>query len=338
MDEGSAGMHDTPTVAVVIPVYNCSAFIDEALESIESQTRTPDRVVVVDDGSTDGSGGKVRSFAEGSRLPIEVITQENHGIAAARNVAVARCTEEFIAFLDGDDAFYPSFLERAAGTLCRHRDLVVCFLDRDVVDEEGNFMRRDLDHPDFRAFPVARRADGTSVLEESPFIRLAAGNVIPIGLMVRRSAFEAVGGFDMAQRAVEDKPFLMRLAKLGRFGFIDEPLGIWRRHRANTSGAGNAYTMRLYDDRALESLERDADVLNLTLAELQAIRDERRLNPERLLYTASDEGRTEFFIIAQRLLKEGRTTLGPVWWGCLRYGWRRIAHSFRRKTYREVKP
>jgi glycosyltransferase involved in cell wall biosynthesis len=316
------GNEQAATVAVVIPVYNGAAYIEEALRSIEAQTRTPERVVVIDDGSTDDTGRKINRFAGQSSLPIETISQENAGIAAARNVGVARCREDLIAFLDGDDTFYPPFLERAANVLTNHAELVLCFLDRDVVDAQGRFLRRDLDQPDFRAMRVEYEPDGTATLVDNPFTTLAAGNVIPIGLMVRRSAFERVGGFDVSQRMVEDKPFLLRLAKTGQFGFIDEPLGIWRRHGSNTSGAKNAFKMALYDDMALEKLEREARQWSLSTPELQAIRDERRRLANSLLYTASNEAVIDFFPIAARLIREGRVHWRPVLRSVLRYGWR----------------
>src|SRR5690348_12687996 len=155
-------MDDGSTIAVVIPVYNCAQFVVEALRSLEAQTLLPQRVVVVDDGSTDGSGRVVSSYAEGSRLPIEIVTQTNRGIAAARNAGVGRCQEDLIAFLDGDDTFYPTFLERTADVLRRHPELLLCFPDRDVVDEAGNFMRRDLDDAQFRTIASERLPDGVS--------------------------------------------------------------------------------------------------------------------------------------------------------------------------------
>jgi glycosyltransferase involved in cell wall biosynthesis len=320
------------SVAVVVPVYNCERFVEEALASLELQTRRPERVVIVDDGSTDRTGEIIGRFKAHSSLPIEVITQRNSGIAAARNTALERCTEDFIAFLDGDDTFYPPFLEQAAGALARNADLVVCFLDRDVVDSDGRFMRRDLDHPDFRAMRIDRRADGTSVIAQNPLPTLAAGNVIPIGLMVRHDACRRVGGFDEAQRMVEDKPFLMRLAKLGTFGFIDEPLGIWRRHSDNTSGRTNAYQMAYYDELALARLEREAHDWNLTDAELSAIQAERGRNPARLLYTASDEARPEFMPLVMTLVRDGRAPFRQTLRAFARYGWRRISTQGRKRS------
>lgn len=317
-------MADGPTVAVVTPVYNCAQFVVEALRSIEAQTRPPRRVVVVDDGSTDGGGRVVADFAATSKLPLEVVTQGNRGIAAARNAGVARCQEDLIAFLDGDDTFYPTFLARAADALWHHPELILCFPDRDVVDEVGNFIRHDLDDPRFRSIATERLPDGVSLLTESPFAALIPGSMIPFGLMVRRAAIRQIHGFDEDMRAVEDKLFLMQLAKLGKFGFLDMPLATWRRHATTTtSGAGNAFRNAFYDDLALEKIEQCATRLGLTDAELAAIRTQRRKNSTGLLYTASNEASPEFFKVAWKLIKERRAPWRMVTRACLRYAWRR---------------
>lgn len=321
-------MDSAHTVAVVTPVYNCAQYVEEALRSIEAQTRLPQRVVVVDDGSTDGSGRIAANFAARSGLPLEIVTQTNRGIAAARNAGIERCQEDLIAFLDGDDTFYPTFLARTADALQRHPELLLCFPDRDVVDAAGNFMRRDLDDAKFRAIASERLPDGVSVLTASPFVALIPGSVIPFGLMVRRSAIMEVRGFDEEMRAVEDKLFLMRLAKLGKFGFLDMPLATWRRHdTTTTSGAGNAFKNAFYDDLALEKIEQIATRLGLTTDELATIRAQQRKNARGLLYTASNEARPEFFDVVLKLIKEGRAPWGMIPKACLRYSWRRAGRN-----------
>ncbi len=316
----------SPTIAVVIPVYNCAQYIEDALRSIEAQARAPERVIVVDDGSTDGSADVLARFAVHSELPLVIVTQQNRGAAAARNAGVAQCDEDLIAFLDGDDTLYPPFLERAADVLARHSELLAWFADRDVVDADGKFIRRDLDHPSFRAIRAERLSDGVSVFAENPFVALLPGSVIPMSVVVRRSAIREVGGLDETMRVAEDKLFLMHLAKLGEFGFSDEPLGTWRRHDSNASGASHAFRMAFYDDLALEKLEQNAARLNLTDDELRAIKLQRRRNSAGLLYTASSEAHPDFFRITSKLVKEGRMSWAAVSKACLRYGWRRLTH------------
>lgn len=310
------------TVAVIIPVYNCERFIGDALKSIEEQTEKPDRVVVVDDGSTDRTRQTVSEFARHSSLAVELLSQQNKGAATARNTAAARCTEDFIVFLDADDTFYPSFFEKASKVLDNHPDLLLCFLDRDVVDENGEFLRLDLDHPKFRAMPVETRADGTSVLADNLFLTLTTGSVIPMGMMVRRVAYDRVSGFDETLRAIEDRLFFMKLSKFGKFGFIDEPLGTWRRHASNASGDNNAFNMQLNTDLALAKMESEADQWQLDATELRAVQAERKRTASRLLYAASNEGHKAFVPIVWRLIHERRAPWHRIPKTCLRYAWR----------------
>lgn len=312
------------TVAVVIPTYNCAPYIEEALRSIEAQTWVPERVVVVDDGSTDGTTQVVERFATRSPLPLMVLRQPNRGPAAARNAGIAHCEEDLIAFLDGDDTFYPPLLERAARALAQHPELVLCFMDRDVVDSHGNFMRHDLDHPRFRSIGCERRAEGVSILTESPFMALVAGTVIPMASVVRRRAIEAINGFNEEMRLAEDKLFFMQLSRLGSFGFLDEPLGMWRRHESNTSGPRNAFETMYYADLVLARIEGGLIPLKLTEQELQAIGAQRKENARIVLYAASNEARPEFWRVAWDMIRERRAPYPGLPRACLRYAWRRI--------------
>jgi hypothetical protein len=162
-------------------------------------------------------------------------------------------------------------------------------------------------------------------LVQNPFIALVSGSVIPFDLMVRRSAIQQVRGFDEEMRCVEDKLFLMQLAKLGKFGFLDVPLGTWRRHGSNTSGLGNAFRMAYYGDLALEKVQRQAVQLNLAAGELSAIQAQRTENARHLLYVASHEASPEFFRMVLRLFRQGRAPWKAMPKAWLRYGWRRIA-------------
>src|SRR5699024_5048119 len=154
-----------------------------------------------------------------------------------------------VTFLDADDIYYPTFMEKARKALLEHPEFILCFSDRDVVDGNGRFIRRDLDEPKFRALDADTFDDGVSVLRKSPFTELVPGSLIPMGnTMLRTRTFHRINGFDEDLRAVEDKSFFLQLAKLGPFGFIDEPLGTWRRHETNMSGASNEFKMNWNTD------------------------------------------------------------------------------------------
>ena len=116
----------TPRVAVVIPAFHAEEFLAAAVRSVQCQTEEDVELVVVDDGSTDGTA----EAAE--RLGVTVVRQENAGPGAARNAGVAATTAPFLAFLDADDWFAPEKLTRQIDWLERS-DAGVCATDAWVV-------------------------------------------------------------------------------------------------------------------------------------------------------------------------------------------------------------
>ena len=113
-------------VSVIVPVFNVKDYVAEALESVLSQTHTNLELIVVDDGSMDGSGEICDDFA--SRDPrVKVIHQENSGISTARNTGLDHAHGEVIAFLDPDDAFCEDMIETLLETMQKDRsDIVMC--------------------------------------------------------------------------------------------------------------------------------------------------------------------------------------------------------------------
>ena len=103
----------TPTISAVIPVHDRERLVSRAIESALGQSRPPVEVVVVDDGSTDGTAAAVRRFEAGVRI----VEQPNRGAAAARNRGVDETGADWIAFLDSDDYWLPDHLERMAGAI-----------------------------------------------------------------------------------------------------------------------------------------------------------------------------------------------------------------------------
>ena len=117
---------ETPLVSVIIPVYNVTSYLREALDSVAKQTYLHLEIIIVDDGSTDSSGEICDGFAERDSR-ITVIHQENRGLSAARNTGLDRATGQVIAFLDPDDAFLPDCIQIMVDKMTEHRaDIVVC--------------------------------------------------------------------------------------------------------------------------------------------------------------------------------------------------------------------
>ena len=111
-----------PLISCVVPVFNGERFLTEALESIFAQTYRPIEVLVVDDGSTDGTADVLARFAD----RIEVIRQENAGPAASRNRGLAAATGAFVAFQDADDIWLPEKLELQMECLAAQPEAALC--------------------------------------------------------------------------------------------------------------------------------------------------------------------------------------------------------------------
>jgi glycosyltransferase involved in cell wall biosynthesis len=205
-------------VAVIIPAHDSARFLGEAIASVRAQTLAPDELVVVDDGSRDGSG----ELAEA--LGARCIRQENRGPGAARNRGVGATGAELLAFLDADDLFLPHKLERQ----------VAHFADRSVVAACADaWIRRD-------GRRGAAKNAGKALPATLSFTDLLAGNpVVCSTVVVRREAFERAGAFDEdpALIATEDYDLWLRLARLGAFRCESEPLAEYRVHANSLSAA-----------------------------------------------------------------------------------------------------
>jgi glycosyltransferase involved in cell wall biosynthesis len=199
-----------PSIAVVVPVRDGAATIAEALESVLGQSVQPDEVVVVDDGSTDGTLEVLSRFVPAVRVYEQLTT----GAGPARNAGVARTSAPWIAFLDADDRWVPDALERLAAPLVADPALDVVLGRQRLVPA--------------RLWAAALAGTVTERLEERP----GAG---PGSALVRRTVFEAAGGFAIGWQVGEFVDWHLRAVDQGaRVVRIDNVVQ-WRRvHGANT--------------------------------------------------------------------------------------------------------
>lgn len=203
--------------SVVIPAYNAEAFIAEALDSVARQTLADFAVIVLDDGSSDGTSKRVRDWATAHpNVELRLVRQDNRGIGEARNAGVRAATGVYVAFLDADDLWLERKLEAVAERLngARAADLVC----HDEWLEENGARTRRLTHGPYFSYRDL----------------LFKGNTVSTSAaVVRRDRVLAVGGFspDLRFNGMEDYDLWLRLAHAGcSFEYLHEVLGIYRVH------------------------------------------------------------------------------------------------------------
>lgn len=209
-----------PAVSVIIPTYNRAQLLCEALDSVAAQTFRDYEVIIVDDGSDD----QTRETVERRPEPLRYVWQRNQGVSEARNHALRLTHSEFVAFLDSDDLWEPTFLERTIGRLQTCPDEVLVYTDFVSTDRGGT--RRIRGH---RKTPCGGNV--TAELFVSTFIHTSA-------VVARAHIIRDAGGFDGRLTHNEDYDLWLRLSLRHRFGLIDEPLCRRRCHPSSLSRNG----------------------------------------------------------------------------------------------------
>jgi glycosyltransferase involved in cell wall biosynthesis len=282
-DEGGAA--DEPSFAVVVAAYNCEGSIGETLESALGQTRSPQQVIVCDDGSTDDTAQVVASFGP----EVTLVRQENRGDAAARNAALTLATTSHVVVLDADDVFEPRCLEAYAAALKSRPDLgiVTCdaFLEADGVVFDRYYRQ-------IARFVVDDQRRG--VLHQHFIFGLAA---------IRRQALVDVGGWDTRYRGNSDTDLYLRLVLGGSpAGLVYEPLARYRLRSNSLSDerASNMRAMVTIVERATEHPSLTADERAFAVAELRVKERLTRLAElEHALRQRSPDARSRAFGVAR---------------------------------------
>ena len=280
------------TVGVVIPAYNAERFIVEALESVASQSLPPKQVVVVDDGSEDRTSERVREWERDNGFATTLIRQDNMGASAARNRGVDALTTDLVALLDADDVWEDDHLALLVPELERHPDLVLVFGDQRIWDGKKTIQESFLKgKATLEKLPVTSLESGLRILQEGVFVSLVGGNYIPPSTSVLRLVgFSAVDGFDEDIRNCEDRDFMLRLSRVGRFAYRTEIHSSYRVHAENTSHPDNRLRMQQCGVHTTSKMLHIADQLSLADSEIEALRQSLERQGAGYLYTASSGG------------------------------------------------
>jgi len=226
-----------PKTSVIIPAYNCAAFLPATLESVFAQTCSDFEVILVDDGSTDNTCAVIEPYLK----RIRYIRQQNKGLPAARNTGIRAAQGELIALLDGDDSWVPEKLERQLPRFA-DREVGIVYSDFSVRYEDGRFQRSYLiDRP---------LASEGHVLEN--YIR--SRFLFPSTMVIRRECFDEFGGFDEEMLACEDVELFGRICSRWKAAWVNTPLVI--RYEGDHNITANRNKMSHYTILALKKILR----------------------------------------------------------------------------------
>jgi glycosyltransferase involved in cell wall biosynthesis len=216
------------TVSVILPTYNCGHFIGEAIDSILGQTQVPDQILIVDDGSSDDTEQVVRRYTDPR---IEYIRQANAGVSVARNTGLDAACGDFVTFLDADDRWRPTFVERMHGLLAATPSAICAFANFVRFEHETGETMRD----QFSYYPPL---NGSGYIPHAhafnTLVRWGEWPAFPVVLMLRRSL---IGGLrcDPSLVVCQDAHFALRAFMRGAVVYTGEVLCDVRRHTTNAT-------------------------------------------------------------------------------------------------------
>lgn len=279
-----------PRIAVIVPAYGVAHLLGEALASLQAQTFADWECVVVDDGASDDVAGAVAPYLADPR--IRFLATANHRLAGARNRAIAASSAAYVALLDGDDLFRPTYLERMVAALDADPSARIATCNARVfgaVAEE-------------RVCVASKQGTGNGVTGSLADVLDRSFNVY-VGSAFRRADFDRVGGFDESFVHCEDFDFWVRLMLLGGHArYVDAVLGDYRVRPGSLSADATGMirgNLRVYE-KALSRLdEREAAIARKLIAD----------NRSRLAF---EEAMSQ---VAQGDLKRGLPALRASWRG-----------------------
>ncbi len=201
-----------PRATVIIPVFNAERTIAQAIDSVRAQNFDDVEIVAVDDGSNDAS----LEILCGYGAAIKLLRQKNRGPSAARNLGIANSSGAYLGFLDADDWWRPNFLSTMIPAIERDPGRVLAYCDLALADSLGGSLDTSL---------MAGRSTHAPTVQD---MLESLWPIMPSGVLIRRTALDAVGGFPEPLRAFEDVYLWLLLREQGTFAAVPEILATWR--------------------------------------------------------------------------------------------------------------
>lgn len=245
-------------IAVLVPSYNHSPFIERTLRSIFAQTRQPKQLIVIDDGSKDESPQVIKRVLNECPFDSVFIPRENRGICSTLNEGLSKTSSEYFAYLGSDDIWLPDFLEQQSNLLESRRNAVLAFSHAFVIDENDNI--------------IDRTDNWTAFADGDMLPNLLRGEIFSSpGVLYRRLPLQKYGWNENA--VLEDYELYLNLSFEGEFARNEKLLCAWRQHSWNTS---DNFPVMLREQIAAQ--DRNLEKFEMTREELDEIQAKLKFN------------------------------------------------------------
>ena len=269
----------------MVPTHNHALYIAKCLRSIIGQTLQPKKLLVIDDGSSDGSPAVIASVLENCPFESELIVRANRGLCATLNEGLSISSGKYFAYIGSDDFWLPTFLEERSRLMENRENAVLGYGHAFLIDESDNIIDRTEDY----------REDWANYPDGNPREMLLKG-VSPVSSTVfyRLSALENVSWNETSR--LEDYEMYLTLMNLGDFAFDPRTLSVWRQHGTNTS---KDLSMMHYE--VMDAQRRHVDGFGITEDELLKVQKRIKFRYARELLQSGEKD------AAIRLLRESWT-------------------------------
>lgn len=254
---GPARRSTSPAVSVVMPVHNALPYLDEAIESILSQTYSDFEFIILDDASTDGSAERLAEWAERDPRIRLISAEHNLGPALSSQRVASEASAPIVARMDADDMAYPQRLEEELQVLRSHPDVGLAASLYEVIGADGR---------------IIRKAEPWRLVRRSVFAPFAHGTI-----MYRRELAEKIGGYRAECEFWEDHDFVSRMSAVANVMVIPRALYKFRQSPVSTRVASERNRVEQAVDLMYRSLDRFA--LGDDYEELLGKRSPEKLDP-----------------------------------------------------------
>lgn len=222
-------------VSVLMPAYNVSRYLREAIGSVLNQTWQHFELLIIEDCSTDDTAAILATYRDDPRIRI-LQNPRNLGLAATRNHGLSRARGNYIALLDSDDCWHPEYLEHQVRILDRDPSIAVLGCDFDFIDGDGHDIT-----PENVLTSRAER-DPEQALIHYPFEYLIRQSpFVPSTWTTRRALLEKIGRFKPQLRVCEDHEAMLQLSMHGKVCETAKVLAYYRKHGAQLTASRNRF-------------------------------------------------------------------------------------------------